>query len=123
MAAWNPLSFAPEEQVAERFVMTAESILLAILVVLFLILALAGLATVLLAKIIREVRAGQQAMRRVIANMDWTSVLSNMHSSSKESVRLLDIIDKRLQKLEALEKLQISQSQFNVSRATPAARK
>ena len=39
-----------------------------------------------------------------------------MHNSSRESVRLLDIIDKRLQKLEALEKLQISQSQFNVGR-------
>ncbi len=37
-----------------------------------------------------------------------------MQNSSRESVRLLDIIDKRLQKLEALEKLQISQ--FNVGR-------
>ena len=103
--------------------MTAEAILLAILVVLILVTLLAGLATALLAKTIREIRAGQQAMRRVVANMDWTSVLSNIQGSSKESVRLLDIIDKRLRKLEALEKLQISQSQFNVGRGAPALQK
>ena len=92
--------------------MTTDSILVAMLVVLVLIFVLAGVAIFVLGKMMREMRAGQQAMRRVVANMDWTSVLSNMQGSSKESVRILDIIDKRLQKLEALEKLQISQSQF-----------
>ena len=96
--------------------MTTESILLAILAVLTLTLILAGVTTVFFINTMRAMRAEQQAMRRVIANMDWTTVLSNMQTSSKESVRLLDIIDKRLQKLEALEKLQISQSQFNVGR-------
>ena len=94
--------------------MTTESILLAILVVLTLILALVGVATVFLINAMRAMRAEQQAMRRVLANMDWTTVLSNMQNSTKESVRILDIIDKRLQKLEALEKLQISQ--FNAGR-------
>lgn len=94
--------------------MTTESILLAILAVLTLILILAGLATVFLINTMRAMSAEQQALRRVLANMDWTTVLSQMQSSSKESVRILDIIDKRLQKLEALEKLQISQ--FNVGR-------
>ncbi len=92
--------------------MTTESILIAILVVLTLTLLLVGLATVFLVNTMRAMRAEQQAMRRAIANMDWTSVFSNLQGSSKESVRILDIIDKRLQKLEALEKLQISQSQF-----------
>ena len=55
-------------------------------------------------------------MRRALANMDWTTVLGHMQNSSKESVRILDIIDKRLQKLEALEKLQISNSQFKQNR-------
>ena len=96
--------------------MTTESILLAILAVLTLILILAGLATVFLINTMRAMSVEQQALRRVLANMDWTTVLSNTQNSSKESVRLLDIIDKRLQKLEALEKLQISQSQFNVGR-------
>jgi hypothetical protein len=41
--------------------------------------------------------------------MDRTAVLANVQSCSKESVRLLDIIDKRLQKLEALEKIQLTQ--------------
>ncbi|MDB5810032.1 MAG: hypothetical protein JWN94_2154 [Betaproteobacteria bacterium] len=92
--------------------MNAESLLLAILIVLTLILVIAGIATAFLITSMRAMRSEQQAMRRAIANMDWTSVFSNLQGSSKESVRILDIIDKRLQKLEALEKLQISQSQF-----------
>jgi hypothetical protein len=92
--------------------MNTESLLLAILIVSTLLLVIAGIATAFLVNSMRAIRAEQQAMRRAIANMDWTSVFSNLQSSSKESVRILDIIDKRLQKLEALEKLQISQSQF-----------
>ncbi len=52
-------------------------------------------------------------MRRVIANMDWTTVFSNMQAHAKESVRILDILDKRLQKLEALEKIQLTQSNIS----------
>ena len=92
--------------------MRTETILMAILVVLILTLLLAGMTTAFLVNTMRAMRAEQQAMRRALANMDWTSVFSNLQGSSKESVRLLDIIDKRLQKLEVLEKLQISQSQF-----------
>jgi len=57
-----------------------------------------------------SMRAEQQAMRRVIANMDWTSMFSNMQAHAKESVRILDILDKRLQKLEAIEKVQLTQT-------------
>ena len=92
--------------------MTSESLLLAILVVLTLTLLLAGIATAFLVTTMRGMRAEQRAMRRAIANMDWTSVFASLQGSSKESVRILDILDKRLQKLEVLEKLQISQSQF-----------
>jgi hypothetical protein len=92
--------------------MNAESLLLAMLVVLTLLLIISGIATMFLINSMRAMRGEQQAMRRAIANMDWTTVFSNLQGSSKESVRILDIIDKRLQKLEALEKLQISQSQF-----------
>ena len=93
--------------------MTTESLLLAILAVLTLILILAGLATVFLINTMRAMRAEQQAMHRVLANMDWTTVLSSMQTHGKESVRILDIIDKRLQKLEALEKIQLTQSNPN----------
>ena len=96
--------------------MTAESLLISILVVLTLTLILGGVSTIFFISIMREMRAEQQAMRRAIANMDWTSVFSSLQTYSKESVRLLDIIDKRLQKLEALEKLQISQSSFKQGR-------
>ena len=96
--------------------MTTESLLIAILVVLTLILLLAGMATTFLINTMRAMRAEQQAMRRALANMDWTTVLGHMQNSSKEQVRILDIIDKRLQKLEALEKLQISNSQFKQGR-------
>jgi len=91
--------------------MTTESILLlAILAVVTLGLTLACIATMFLINNLRAVRAEQQAMRRVIANMDWTSVFSKMQAHAKESVRILDILDKRLQKLEALEKIQITQT-------------
>jgi len=92
--------------------MTTEVIvLLAILGVLTLVLVLTGVATVFLINNLRAVRAEQQATRRVIANMDWTSVFSNMQAHAKESVRILDILDKRLQKLEALEKIQLTHTQ------------
>ena len=96
--------------------MAAESILMAILAVLTLMLILTGVATLFLIKTMRAMRTEQQAMRRALSNMDWTSVLGHLQNSSKESVRILDIIDKRLQKLEALEKLQISNSQYNQGR-------
>ena len=90
--------------------MTTESILLAILAVLTLVLVLTGVATIFLINNLRAIRAEQQAMRRVIAAMDWTSVFSSMQAHAKESVRILDILDKRLQKLEALEKIQVTQT-------------
>lgn len=93
--------------------MTTESLLLAILAVLTLALILSGVATIFLIQSLRAVRAEQQAMRRVIANMDWTSIFSNMQAHAKESVRILDILDKRLQKLEALEKIQLTHTNPN----------
>jgi hypothetical protein len=94
--------------------MTTESLLLGILVVLILILILAGFATAFFIGSMRGLRLEQQAMRRALANMDWTTVFSNMQSHAKESVRILDILDKRLQKLEAMEKIQISQTNPNI---------
>lgn len=90
--------------------MTTESLLLAILAVLTLTLVLTGVATLFLINTMRAMRAEQQALRRVIANMDWTTMFSNMQAHAKESVRILDILDKRLQKLEALEKIQVTQT-------------
>lgn len=94
--------------------MTTDSILLAILAVLTLGVTLTGLATVILIKTMRAVRAEQQATRRVIANMDWTTIFASTQAHAKESVRILDILDKRLQKLEALEKIQLTQTNTNM---------
>ena len=89
--------------------MSTESLLVAILVVLTLMLILGGVAMVFFINIMREMRQELHATRRSLANMDISMVMSNLQSSFKEAVRILDIIDKRLQKLEALEKVQISQ--------------
>ena len=90
--------------------MTIESLLLAIFCVLMLALILSGVATLIFINTARAMLAEQQATRRVIANMDWTSVFSNMQAHGKESVRILDILDKRLQKLEAIEKIQLTRT-------------
>ena len=90
--------------------MSTESLLLAIVTVLALIFVLSVWATLSLFHMLRMMRGEQQAMRRALANMDWTTVFSNMQAHAKESVRLLDILDKRLQKLEALEKIQVTQT-------------
>ena len=90
--------------------MTIESLLLAILCVLTLALILSGVATLFLVNTTRAMIAEQQATRRVLAKMDWTSVFSNMQAHGKESVRILDILDKRLQKLEAIEKIALTRS-------------
>ena len=89
--------------------MATNSLLIAILAVLTLILILAGVAMMFFINIMREMRAELHATRRALSSMDVTMVMSNLQSSFKEAVRILDIIDKRLQKLEALEKVQISQ--------------
>jgi hypothetical protein len=94
--------------------MTTESILLSILAVLTLGLILVGVATIILINTMRAVRSEQQATRRVIANMDWTTIFSSTQAHAKESVRILDILDKRLQKLEALEKIQLTQTNSNL---------
>lgn len=96
--------------------MMTESILQAILAVLSFGLVLAGVATIFLINNLRAIRAEQQATRRIIANMDWTTLLSSIQAYIKESVRILDILDKRLQKLEALEKVHLSQTNSNVRR-------
>lgn len=93
--------------------MTTESILTDILLVNVLLLVAASIAAFILLKALRTMYGEQQAVRRLIANQDWSSVLSNLHGQMRESVRILEILDKRLQKLEALEKVQLTQTNPN----------
>ena len=94
--------------------MTTESILLSILILLAVGLVIMGIATIILINTMRAVRSEQQATRRVVANMDWTTIFASTQAHAKESVRILDILDKRLQKLEALEKIQLTQTNTNL---------
>jgi len=95
---------------------TLPLLLMALLAVETLLLLVAVLATVFVVRQLRHLHSEQQTLRRVMANMDWTTVLSNMQGLARESVRILDILDKRLQKLEALEKIQLTQTNPNFKR-------
>jgi hypothetical protein len=96
-------------------VMTVESTMLAVLVVLTLCLIVLAIAAIFVVNNLRAIHAEQRSLQRLTRQMDWTTILVNTQQHTKESVRILDVIDKRLQKLEALEKLQISQ--FDVGRS------
>jgi hypothetical protein len=85
--------------------MTGESILLG--AVVFLLLAAAILMLVLVVQL-RAMRREVEATRIQLAKMDWGAMLLNGVQQLKLATGALDQIDKRLQKLEALEKVQIS---------------
>lgn len=57
-----------------------------------------------------------QTAHAQLAKMDWGVLLMNGVRQLKEAVEALDHIDKRLQKLEAIEKVQLSQ--INVKAGT-----
>jgi predicted Holliday junction resolvase-like endonuclease len=71
---------------------------------LFVAVVLMGL----IASQLRAMRREVEAARAQIAKMDWSTMLLNGVQQLKEAVRALDQIDKRLQKLEAIEKVQLS---------------
>lgn len=76
-------------------------------VVAFLMLV----AIVVLAAIaaqLRVLRREAEIARSQLAKMDWSQLLFNAVQHLKEAGQSLDTIDKRLQKLEALEKVQLS---------------
>lgn len=85
--------------------MTGESILLG--AVVFLLLAAAILMLVMVVQL-RAMRREVEATRIQLAKMDWGAMLLNGVQQLKLATGALDQIDKRLQKLEALEKVQIS---------------
>ena len=82
-----------------------EIVLLGVVTVLLLMAVL--LMTVIAARL-KALRLEAEATRSQIAKMDWSPLLLNGVQQMKEAVRALDQIDKRLQKLEAIEKVQLS---------------
>lgn len=73
----------------------------------FLLLAAAVLMLVMVAQL-RAMRHEVEATRLQLAKMDWGVMLLNGVQQLKQATTALEQIDKRLQKLEALEKVQIS---------------
>lgn len=76
-------------------------------------------ATMLMAVIVAQLKAMRrevEAARKQLATMDWSQMLFNGVQQLKDIVKGLDIIDKRLQKLEAIEKVQLSNINIRAGR-------
>lgn len=80
-------------------------------VLMGVLIALLLLATVLMLVISFQLRALRQeahAMRELVGKMDWGSLLMNGVRELKGAATALEEINKRLQKLEEIEKVQLS---------------
>ena len=75
--------------------------------VVFLLLAAAVLMLVMVVQL-RAMRREVESTRLQLSKMDWGAMLLNGVQQLKQATVALEQIDKRLQKLEALEKVQIS---------------
>ena len=90
---------------------------LTVLVGIVAVLLLA--AVVVLASIaaqLKVLRRETESARVQLAKMDWSQLLFNGVQHLKEAGQALDTIDKRLQKLEALEKVQLSHINIRAGR-------
>lgn len=89
--------------------MTVDAILLgAVALLLLVVLILMGLIAAQLGALRREA----EAARKQLATMDWSQLLFNGVQLLKDVVKGLELIDKRLQKLEAIEKVHASNINF-----------
>lgn len=79
------------------------------LVLLALIAVVGVLGTILLLRAAISIRQVQAQIHQVLANRDLGPVLHGLVQQTRDVNRLLANIDKRLEKLEALEKVQIAQ--------------
>src|SRR5262249_27022164 len=93
------------EQPSEGGDMTLESILLAVVTVLLLVAIFVMGA---IASQLKALRHEAETTRSQLAKMDWSQLLFNGVQQMEDAVRALETIDKRLQKLEAIEKVQLS---------------
>ena len=84
-------------------------------VVAFLLLA-AVVVLVAIAAQLRVLRREAEMARTQLAKMDWSQLLFNAVQHLKEAGVSLDTIEKRLQKLEALEKVQLSHINLRAGR-------
>lgn len=85
--------------------MTSETVLIGAVVVLLLATAVLMLVMVMQ---LRAMRREVESTRLQLAKMDWGVMLLNGVQQLKQATLALEQIDKRLQKLEAIEKVQLS---------------
>ena len=85
--------------------MTSETVLIGAVVVLLLVTAVLMLVMVMQ---LRAMRREVESTRLQLAKMDWGVMLLNGVQQLKQATLALEQIDKRLQKLEAIEKVQLS---------------
>ena len=83
-------------------------------VVVLLLAALVLMA--LIAAQLKRLRREAEMARSQLVMMDWSQLLSNGVQHLREAGQSLDTIDKRLQKLEALEKVQLSHINIRAGR-------
>ena len=89
------------------------TVLLGVVAVLLLV------AVVVLASIasqLKVLRREAEIARSQLAKMDWSQLIFSGVQHLKEAGVALDLIDKRLQKLEALEKVQLSHINLRAGR-------
>ena len=82
-----------------------EAVMLAVVALLLLVIIV---MLAVLAAQLKGVRREAEAARNQLAQMDWSQLLFNGVQQMKDAVKALETIDKRLQKLEAIEKVQLS---------------
>ena len=88
--------------------------------VLLVVVAVLLLVTIMLlmaiAAQLRGVRREAEMARNQLVKMDWSQLLMNGVQHIKEAREALQTIEKRLQKLEALEKVQLSHINLRAGR-------
>lgn len=89
------------------------TVLLGVVAVLLLsaVVVLASIASQL-----KALRREAEVVRSQLGRMDWSQLIFNGVQHLKEAGQALDTIDKRLQKLEALEKVQLSHINLRAGR-------
>lgn len=80
----------------------------AIMVVAVVLLLAASLLLLVIVRQLGAMRRELEATRLQLAKMDWGVMLLNGVQQLKQATVALEQIDKRLQKLEAIEKVQLS---------------
>ena len=99
--------------------MGVETMQAATLALLAVIAVVAVLSLVSVLRVVAFIREGRDAAQKMIAERDSGPALHGLVQQTREVNRLLANIDKRLEKLEALEKVQIANLSYREDTVRP----